>query len=80
MFTFNANYNLTSKYTINLNQALDFGQSRAAVTYLSVIRRFDTFAFSVSIYHDDINKVSGFNVNLFPAGQPGFTQPWRVND
>jgi hypothetical protein len=80
VFTFNATYNLTQKYSINLNEALDFGQSRAAVTYLTVIRRFDTFAFSVSVYHDEINKVSGFNVNLFPAGQPGFSAPWRAND
>jgi len=80
VFSFNANYNLTSKYSINLNQALDFGQSRAAVTYLTVTRRFDAFAFSVSVYHDDINKISGFNVNLIPAGQPGFSAPWRAND
>jgi lipopolysaccharide assembly outer membrane protein LptD (OstA) len=80
VFSFNANYNLTSKYSINLNQALDFGVSRAAVTYLTVTRRFDAFAFSVSVYHDDINKISGFNVNLIPAGQPGFTAPWRAND
>jgi hypothetical protein len=50
------------------------------VTYLTVTRKFDAFAFSVSIYHDDINKISGFNVNLIPAGQPGFSAPWRVND
>jgi lipopolysaccharide assembly outer membrane protein LptD (OstA) len=80
VFSFNANYNLTTKYSINLNQALDFGASRAAVTYLTVTRKFDAFAFSVSIYHDDINKISGFNVNLIPAGQPGFSAPWRVND
>ena len=73
VFSFNANYNLTTKYSINLNQALDFGASRAAVTYLTVTRKFDAFAFSVSVYHDDINKISGFNVNLIPAGQPGFT-------
>ena len=35
-------------------------------------RRFDTFAFSVSVYHDGIAKINGFNINLFPAGQPGF--------
>jgi hypothetical protein len=78
--SFNANYNISSRYAITLNQAFDFGAARAAVTYLTVTRRFDAFAFSVSVYRDDINKISGFNVNLIPAGQPGFTAPWRVND
>lgn len=80
VLSFNASYNLTAKYTINLNQALDVGQVRAAVTYLTLIRRFDAFAFSVSVYHDDINRISGFNVNLIPSGQPGFTAPWRATD
>jgi hypothetical protein len=80
VFSFNATYNLSSRYAVNFNQAFDFGASQAAVTYLTVTRRFDTFAFSVSIYHDDINKISGFNVNLIPAGQPGFSAPWRAND
>jgi len=37
------------------------------------------FALSVSAYHDGINNISGFNVNFFPSGQPGFSTPWRVN-
>jgi hypothetical protein len=80
VFSFNATYNLTTKYSVNINQALDFGAARAAVTYLTLTRRFDAFAFSVSVYHDDINKISGFNVNLIPSGQPGFSAPWRAND
>lgn len=80
VISFNATYNISSRYSVNLNQAFDFGAARAAVTYLTLTRRFDVFAFSVSVYHDDINKISGFNVNLIPAGQPGFVAPWRVND
>ena len=79
VFTFNANYNLTAKYALSLDEALNFGPGRAAVTYLSLTRRFDVFAFSVSVYHDGINNISGFNVNFFPSGQPGFSTPWRVN-
>jgi hypothetical protein len=80
VLSFNANYNLTNKYNLNFNQSLDFGLSRAEVTYLTVTRRFDVFSISVSVYHDEINRVNGFNVNLFPAGQPGFSAPWNVND
>ncbi|MGD0389961.1 MAG: LPS assembly protein LptD [Tepidisphaeraceae bacterium] len=79
LFSFNATYSLTSKYSLALNEALNLGPGRAAVTYIALTRRFDVFAFSVSAYHDGINKVSGFNVNFFPSGQPGFSTPWRVN-
>ena len=79
VFTLIANYNLTSKYTLSLTESLDFGPGRSAFTVVSLTRRFDVFAFSIAAYHDGINNVSGFNVNFFPSGQPGFTMPWRVN-
>ncbi|MGA2441495.1 MAG: LPS assembly protein LptD [Tepidisphaeraceae bacterium] len=79
VFTFNASYNLTAKYALSLEEALNFGPGRAAVTYVSLTRRFDVFALRVSAYHDGINNLSGFNVDFFPSGQPGFTTPWRVN-
>ncbi|MGD0462877.1 MAG: LPS assembly protein LptD [Tepidisphaeraceae bacterium] len=80
VFSFSANYNLTAKYQMGIYQALDFGASRAAVTSLSLTRRFDAFAVSVSMYHDGIANTNGLNVNLFPAGQVGFSRPWRAND
>jgi hypothetical protein len=80
VFSFNATYNLTAKYSLTLNQSLDFGSSKAVVTSFTLIRRFDVFAFAVSVYHDGINNISGFNINLFPSGQPGFSTPWRAND
>jgi hypothetical protein len=79
VFTFDANYNLTAKYVMSLSETLDFGSSRAAVTSISLTRRFDMFAFSISAYHDGINNISGFNINFFPTGQPGFSMPWGVN-
>ncbi len=80
IFSFNASYNLTAKYQMSIYQALDFGASRAAVTSLSLLRRFDTFAVSVSIYHDGIANTNGMNLNFFPAGQIGFSRPWSAND
>ncbi len=80
IFSLNANYNLTAKYQMSIYQALDFGSSRAAVTSVSVLRRFDTFAVSVSIYHDGIANTNGMNLNFFPAGQLGFSRPWSAND
>jgi hypothetical protein len=80
IFSFDANYNLTAKYQMSIYEALDFGASRAAVTSLSLVRRFDTFAVSVSVYHDGIANTNGVNFNLFPAGQIGFSRPWSAND
>ncbi|HEY1922319.1 MAG TPA: hypothetical protein VGG44_06100, partial [Tepidisphaeraceae bacterium] len=80
IFTLNANYNLTTKYQMSIYQALDFGASRAAVTSLSLLRRFDTFAVSVSVYHDGIANTNGMNLNFFPAGELGFSRPWNSND
>jgi hypothetical protein len=80
IFSLNANYNLTTKYQMSIYQALDFGASRAAVTSLSLLRRFDTFALSISIYHDGIANTNGMNLNFFPAGQIGFSRPWSSND
>ena len=80
IFSFNASYNLTAKYQMGIYEALDFGASRAAVTSVSLTRRFDVFAISISAYHDGIANTNGFNVNFFPAGQPSFSRPWRAND
>lgn len=80
ILSFNANYNLTSKYQLGINEALDFGRSRATVTSLSITRRFDIFSFQISVYHDGIANTNGITVNFFPSGQPGFTQPWHAND
>jgi hypothetical protein len=79
VFEFSASYSLTSKYSLGLSESLNFGPGRAAITSISLTRRFDVFAFSVSAYHDGIDNISGFNVNFFPSGQPGFSTPWRVN-
>jgi hypothetical protein len=65
---------------MSIYQALDFGASRAAVTSLSLTRRFDVFAVSISVYHDGIANTNGLNFNLFPAGQIGFSRPWSAND
>ncbi|HEX4053559.1 MAG TPA: LPS assembly protein LptD [Tepidisphaeraceae bacterium] len=80
ILTFNANYNLTSKYQLSVSEALDFGSSRATVTYVSVTRRFDIFSFSIAVYHDGISNTSGITANFFPVGQPGFSRPWNAND
>lgn len=80
ILTFSASYNVTSKYQLGINEALDFGSSRDTVTAVSITRRFDMFSFQISIYHDGIANTSGITVNLFPVGQPGFSRPWRAND
>jgi len=80
VISFNATYNLSTKYSLALEEAVDIGQTRAEITYLSVTRRFDVFALSVAVYHDGINNINGFSVNFLPSGQAGFSSPWHAND
>jgi hypothetical protein len=37
---------------------------------LTVTRKFDTLAIQVAVWHDAINHVNGFNLNILPNGLP----------
>jgi hypothetical protein len=67
---FVANYQLTSKYSISFGQNFNFGDARDVSTSLTVTRRFDTLALQVAVWHDAINHVNGFNLNIIPNGLP----------
>jgi hypothetical protein len=69
--SFSANYELTRKYTLQFGQSFNFGDSNDISSVLTVIRQFDTFSFSVTVFHDAISNQSGFNINLIPAGFAG---------
>jgi lipopolysaccharide export system protein LptA len=66
-----AEYKLTSKYTLQIGQSFNFGDTHDINTVVSLIRRFDTFSISVSVYHDAVTNLSGFNFNLIPLGLRG---------
>ncbi|MDP9172919.1 MAG: LPS assembly protein LptD [Planctomycetota bacterium] len=66
-------YRLTPKYTVQLGQSFNFGDTHDVNTVATVIRRFDTVSVSFTIYHDAVTNLSGFNFNLIPLGLKGLS-------
>jgi lipopolysaccharide export system protein LptA len=64
------NYQLTDKYSFSFGQNFNFGDARDVSSSLSILRRFDTMAVQVAVWHDAINHVNGFNLNVIPNGFP----------
>lgn len=71
---FEAQYEVTSKYSLQLGEDVYFTGTRTGDESMevAVTRNFDTFAVGVSVYHDAISHLSGFNVNFVPLGAKGF--------
>jgi hypothetical protein len=63
-----ADYELTPKYILDLDQEFDFIQGKNVYSSVSVLRKFDTFYMAVRYYFDETTGQSGFSFNLFPAG------------
>jgi hypothetical protein len=70
ILSFVANYQLTSKYSFAFGQNFNFGDARDVSSSLTVTRKFDTLAIQVAVWHDAINHVNGFNLNILPNGLP----------
>jgi lipopolysaccharide export system protein LptA len=68
-----AEYKLTSKYTLQIGQSFNFGDTHDVNTVLTMIRRFDSFSLSFTVYHDAVTNLSGFNFNLIPMGVRGLS-------
>ena len=62
------NYQLTDKYAIAIGQNFNFGDARDISSSLTVTRKFDTLSLQISVWHDAINHVNGFNFNIIPNG------------
>ena len=71
VISFSANYELTRKYTVQVGQSFNFGDTSDINSVLTLIRQFDSFSVAVTVFHDAITNQSGFNVNLIPIGFPG---------
>ncbi|HWE03636.1 MAG TPA: LPS assembly protein LptD [Tepidisphaeraceae bacterium] len=63
-----ADYEITSKYTLDLDQQFDFIQSKNVISSVAILRKFDTFMMAFRYYVDETTHESGFGFNLFPIG------------
>ena len=63
-----ADYELTSKYLLSLDQEFDFTLGKNVYSSLAVIRKFDTFLMSFSYNFDETTHQNGISFNLYPIG------------
>ncbi len=61
-------YQISSKYSVSLDQSFDFSQNKSVVSSITFIRRFDTFLVAVTAYRDEVEGQNGFNFSLVPIG------------
>ncbi len=61
-------YEISSKYSVSLDQSFDFSQGKSVVSSVTFIRRFDTFLVAVTAYRDEVEGQNGFNFSLVPIG------------
>jgi hypothetical protein len=64
-------YELSTKYILQLGQSLNFGDTHDVNTVFTLIRRFDAFSIAGTVFHDAVNNQSGFNINVIPLGVRG---------
>ena len=66
--TIHADYELTKKYVISVDQEFDFTHGQNVYSNVSLVRRFDTFYLIGRYYFDEITGENGFSVNIAPLG------------
>ena len=66
--TIAANYELSQKYSLLLEQSFDFTSRSNLNTQIMLIRKFDRFFMAVKFFHDETNNESGVSFNIYPEG------------
>lgn len=63
-----ADYQISPKYLIDLDQQFDFTQGKNVYSSASVIRQFDTFFMAFRYYFDETTNQNGISFNIYPQG------------
>jgi hypothetical protein len=66
--SFQIDYQINPKYTIDFSQDFDFGLGKNVTSSLAIIRRFDRFFVLVRVFHEQVTGQSGIGFSLFPEG------------
>ena len=61
-------YELTSKYSLDLDQEFDFTQGKNVFSSIAILRHFDTFIIAVRYFTDETTNESAFSFNIIPVG------------
>ena len=62
------NYDLGAKYSIQLVESVNLSERQNQDTTFTIVRRFDRFFLTFSIYYDAVDDESGVRVGLVPQG------------
>jgi hypothetical protein len=72
--SFNLNYELSTKYALTVAQSVSLSSRENRTSSVGVIRRFDRFFMTASVYYDAVEDVSGVRFGIVPEGLgPGLT-------
>jgi hypothetical protein len=63
-----AAYQVSAQYTFITVQAYDLTQEKAEESAITLLRHFDRFYASLTIFYNDISRQSGFQFGLIPEG------------
>ena len=61
-------YEITSKYTLDLDQEFDFTQGKNVYSSLALIRKFDTFLMAFRYFFDETTNENSVSFNIYPSG------------
>ena len=61
-------YQMTPKYTLDLDQQFDFTQGQNVYSSAALVRQFDTFFMAIRYYVDETTNQKGVSFNIFPSG------------
>ncbi len=61
-------YEITPKYTLDIDQEFDFTLGKNVYSSAALIRRFDTFFMAIRYFYDETTRENSFSFNLYPTG------------
>lgn len=66
--TFILSYEISTKYRFALTNSLDLGENEINSSGVTLLRRFDRFIATVTVFYDAVEEESGVNFGLLPEG------------
>jgi hypothetical protein len=78
VLTFELNYKLDEKYSLQATEALDLAQNKDVFYTFTLNRLFDNFILSAQLYYDQTTANHGFSINIHPLGTGGSVGSYQL--
>lgn len=66
--SFIASYQISAKYSVRLAESVDLDQNKNQDTSITLVRKFDRFFITGTVFYDAVDDTNGFRVGIFPEG------------